>query len=214
VTLATPNKNEGLPSVCPQCQLRYQCVCEYLPSLTSTAHIALLMHENEQRRDTNTGQWLLKSLPSSTSVHTWQRTEPCSKLLALLNDKHYQAYLLFPSEDSVPVSQAFRLTSSEGRTPLFVILDGTWQEAKKMLRKSAWLKDLPLAHIITSHASNYQLRRNQEEGHLCTLEVGSEVLRAIGERQQAEHLLTFFDHYMQAFKADKSGHALKIKTDG
>ncbi|QSA20154.1 DTW domain-containing protein, partial [Vibrio furnissii] len=27
--------------------------------------------------------------------------------------------------------------------PHFILLDGTWQEAKKMERKSPWLKDLP-----------------------------------------------------------------------
>lgn len=206
--------HEGTLTPCPQCQLRHQCVCEQLPALTSACHLALLMHENEQQRDTNTGQWLLKSLPTSTSVHIWQRKSPCSALIELLNNDQYQPYLLFPHDESVPVSQASLQANKAAKVPLFIILDGTWQEAKKMLRKSTWLKNLPLAHITTTQASNYQLRRNQADGHLCTLEVGCEVLKALGEERQSELLLSFFDHYMQAFKADKSGHALAAKTSG
>ncbi|KJY81679.1 hypothetical protein TW81_17110 [Vibrio galatheae] len=198
---------------CPQCQLQYQCVCDRLPSIDAPFHLALLTHENELTRETNTGQWLNKSL-ASTSVHVWQRTQPCQSLLTMLNSEHYQPYLLFPSDVSIPVEQVVQTTTQAQTIPLFIILDGTWQEAKKMLRKSAWLSELPLAHITPSHESRYQLRRNQEQGHLCTLEVGCEILKQAGQAQQANQLLDFFDHYMQAFKADKSGHVLSAKTVG
>ncbi|OAJ94342.1 tRNA-uridine aminocarboxypropyltransferase [Vibrio bivalvicida] len=201
---------EGNP--CPQCKLQYQCVCHKLPSINTRFHLALLTHENEATRETNTGQWLDKSL-SSTSVHIWQRTQPCDKLLAMLQSEKYQAYLLFPGDKSVAVTQAVAQAKQNSKTPLFIVLDGTWQEAKKMLRKSHWLKVLPLIRINPTKNSSYQLRRNQEQGHLCTIEVGCEILKEVGQTEQANQLLTFFDHYMQAFKADKSGHALKTKTN-
>lgn len=200
------NYTEGSP--CPQCLLKHQCVCDQLPSIHAPFYLALLTHENELKRDTNTGQWLDKSL-SSASVHIWQRTQICHKLKALLDNEQYQAYLLFPSEESLPVADANHQSTIHNRQPLFIILDATWQEAKKMLRKSPWLTELPHVYINPTHDSHYQLRRNQQTGHLCTLEVGSELLKQAGCSEQANHLLTFFDHYMQAFKADKSGHALK-----
>lgn len=194
---------------CSGCGLSFNCVCSLLPRLQIDAHFALLMHENELSRDTNTGQWLLAALPSS-SQHIWQRKAPCPALLTLLSDPNYQPYLLFPGEESISVCQAKRCTTDRTRqTPLFLILDGTWQEAKKMLRKSPWLQALPLVHINPTQASQYQLRRNQSEGHLCTLEVGAEVIRELGEEAQAERLLQFFHHYMQVFQADKSGHAYR-----
>lgn len=199
-------------NVCPQCRLQHQCVCSRLPTIDAPFHLALLTHENELTRETNTGQWLRKSLAAS-SVHIWQRTQPCPKLLAMLQNERYQAYLLFPGEESQPVAQRVSTTQKTGKTPLFIILDGTWQEAKKMLRKSVWLQNLPLSHINPSQSSSYQLRRNQQQGHLCTLEVGCEILSAVGEVEPAQQLLDFFTYYMQAFKADKSGHALKVKTD-
>tara|TARA_Y100001956_G_scaffold82613_1_gene104340 strand:- start:5752 stop:6258 length:507 start_codon:yes stop_codon:yes gene_type:complete len=163
------------------------------------------MHENELTRETNTGQWLLRSLPSS-SQHIWQRKSPCPELIALLQDDHYLPVLLFPSDESISVNEVKQRSAQQGKTPLFIILDGTWQEAKKMLRKSPWLSGIPLAHITPSQASVYQLRRNQSEGHLCTLEVASEVVRELGEDAQANSLTHFLTHFMEIFQADKSGH--------
>lgn len=190
---------------CPGCGLKFNCVCTHLPTLTVAAHFALLTHENELSRDTNTGQWLLKVVASS-SKHIWHRKQPCPALMDLLNDENYAAYLLFPGDESVSVTTAQQTSLAGGKQPLFIILDGTWQEAKKMLRKSAWLQSLPLVHITSQQESQYQLRRNQSAGHLCTLEVGAEVIRELGNEQDSTSLLTFFSHYMNVFQADKSGH--------
>ena len=190
---------------CAGCGLTYNCVCFQLPQLSIDAHIALLMHENELRRETNTGQWLLKSLPNC-SKHIWQRKSPCPELVKLLANKKFQPVLLFPDEDSVPMSQFCRQVTEECKTPLFIILDGTWQESSKMIRKSPWLEEVPRAHIIPCRRSEYQLRRNQSEGHLCTFEVATEVVRNLGEERQAESMAKFLTHYMQIYQADKSGH--------
>ncbi|WP_162045356.1 tRNA-uridine aminocarboxypropyltransferase [Vibrio taketomensis] len=196
------------PHACAGCGLHHQCVCHLLPHFDIPAHIALLMHENELTRDTNTGQWLIKAI-ASTSQHVWQRKAPCPKLMALINSQQYQPYLLFPSEESVTIEQAKTATQAEQKRPLLIILDGTWQEAGKMLRKSAWLAELPHVHIQPNEQSDYQLRRNQQQGHLCTLEVGTEIVKELGLIEPARQLSDFFHYYMRAFKADKSGHALK-----
>lgn len=193
------------PTPCPRCQLCYQCVCDAIPNCQSPVHLALLTHENELFRDTNTGRWLLEGV-TPTSRHIWQRTEPCPDLIALMENPSYTPYLLFPSEESLDAVTATASAQSRQKQPLFIILDGTWQEARKMLRKSEWLQQLPAVHIRAEKASNYQLRRNQDEGNLCTLEVGSELLRALGKPQEAQALTDFFAQYVPIFKADKSGH--------
>ena len=113
----------------------------------------------------------------------------------------------FPDDNSIEVEEAFKTTQAEQRKALFIILDGTWQEARKMLRKSDWLQQLPTVHITPQQASSYQLRRNQQQGNLCTLEVGSELLHALGDTEEAKALSQFFAHYIPIFQADKSGHS-------
>ena len=195
-------------TACSGCGLHHQCVCLQQPTFDIPAHIALLMHENELARETNTGQWLLKTI-ASTSQHIWQRKQPCPTLIGLIENPAYCAYLLFPNEDSIALSDATIATQKNGKKPLFIVLDGTWQEAKKMLQKSPWLQALPSVHLTPQQQSTYQLRRNQQQGHLCTLEVGSCIVAELGLEPQAQQLDDFFQYYMRAFKADKSGHALK-----
>lgn len=72
----------------------------------------------------------------------------------------------------------------------FIVLDATWQEARKMERKSPWLADVRV-HLTTDHVSAYRLRRNQQPGNLCTLEVGLMLLRHFNAEASAEALSSF-----------------------
>jgi hypothetical protein len=45
-----------------------------------------------------------------------------------------------------------------GKRPLFILLDGTWAEARKMLGRSPDLGALPVLSLAPDQASRYQLR--------------------------------------------------------
>ncbi|MDN3696661.1 MULTISPECIES: tRNA-uridine aminocarboxypropyltransferase [Vibrio] len=205
---------------CPHCGFQHQCICNDIPNIHSSLPIALLMHENELSRDTNTGRLLLQTLPEC-SQHVWVRKEQPEALFNRIKIQGLQPYLLFPNEHSVDVTTLHDTTAAQNSAesdtssqhqaikPLFIILDGTWQEAKKMLRRSPWLKALPHVHLSSTASSRYQLRRNQDDGHLCTCEVAIELLSQLGETSSSIQLSQYFDHYMAMFKADKCGHLLK-----
>ncbi|MCL9783553.1 DTW domain-containing protein [Vibrio sp. S4M6] len=195
-----------LNTPCPGCGFRHQCLCHELPKLDSNLHIALLVHPNEVARSTNTGQLLANSL-ANCHQYVWDRVTPAASLIQRLSQPNYQPLLVFPSDDSTQITEMD--FSQSNQTPLYIVLDGTWQEAKKMLNKSAWLRDIPAVSLPTLSQSRYSLRRNQQTGHLCTVEVGCELLKHHHYPQQAEKLLTFFAHYLKVFQADRSGHALK-----
>ena len=193
---------------CQRCGFIHQCICQHIPTLESSVTIALLTHENELRRDTNTGKLLQQTLPNCCS-YIWQRKEAPADLMVLLNDDEIQAMLLFPSEQSIDVTEITANHDAAAKRVLFIILDGTWQEAKKMMNKSPWLQTIPQVHLTPDLDSAYTLRRNQDAGHLCTCEVGSLLLSQLGETEQAQQLNQYFHHYLKVFQADKSGHALK-----
>lgn len=193
---------------CQRCGFTHQCICSLIPTLESSVNIALLTHENELQRDTNTGKLLQQTLPNCRS-YVWQRKSAPTDLMAMINDDAIQALLLFPSEQSVEVSEVTKDYPVESHKLLFIVLDATWQEAKKMMNKSPWLKDIPQVHLTPNLDSAYTLRRNQDSGHLCTCEVGSLLLSQLGETEQAQQLNQYFHHYLKVFQADKSGHALR-----
>ncbi|HAS6176419.1 TPA: DTW domain-containing protein [Vibrio vulnificus] len=198
------------PQACPQCGLRYQCLCDQFPSLQSEVALVLLMHPNEVERETNTGK-LLHWCRLPVRQFVWQRAAPPQALLDLLSDAQFMPVVLYPSEQSITLTQIKERAQQTQRQPLFIILDATWQEARKMLNKSEWLKALPQLALHGDSTSNYQLRRNQQQGNLCTLEIAAELVKQLGEAHNATSMTELLHHYLAAFHADRSGHALKNK---
>jgi DTW domain-containing protein YfiP len=197
--------NNLKPAPCPRCGLHYQCVCTLIPALDTHWHLALLMHPNEIRRDTNSGKLLELSLNQCQS-YQWQRTEPPQALIERINSGRYRPVLLFPGEKSATFIPQQEQGQDNPCPPLFILLDATWQEAKKMVNRSPWLQELPAVQLDSTQTSSYSLRKNQQPGNLCSCEVGIELLKLFNKNRQAEKLNAFFNYYLKVFSADKSGH--------
>lgn len=193
---------------CPTCGFQFNCMCSLMPKLTSEHNILLLMHPNELKRDTNTGQ-LLEQCQLNIERVIWDRKQPPAELLTLLADPSRYPVLLFPCEESITLEDVVLQSQQQTKTPLFIILDATWQEARKMINKSRWLEGIPTMGLSASADSQYQLRRNQQQGNLCTFEVAAHVLGQLGEQNNQQQMQRFFAHYLALFQAEKSGHALK-----
>ncbi|GAB3529437.1 tRNA-uridine aminocarboxypropyltransferase [Photobacterium alginatilyticum] len=188
---------------CSRCGFQHNCICHAEPRLNSKARFILLTHPKELGKDTNTGELMLRTLPDSQR-YTWDRVNPPAALLDELRAPGNQPWLLFPSDEEHPAAKYQR---EAGKQPLFILLDATWQEARKMVRKSPWLAQLPRLSLSPSSASAYQLRRNQQTGNLCTCEAGIALLELLGEVDQATQLNEYFQAFIDTFHADKSGHA-------
>jgi len=144
--------------------------------------IFLLTHERELLRTSNTGVLVQSVAPEIVERIIWARNTPDTSLLDAIN--HKNAVLLYPVDDA----DAAPIESFEN----IILLDATWQEARKMFNKSPYLKSLPRAHIKPRQISQYQLRRNQPEGGLCTAECVVEILVAKNHLDIAERLDTAF----------------------
>jgi DTW domain-containing protein YfiP len=100
------------------------------------------------------------------------------------------------------VQVATEQTDQPRKRPLFVLLDGTWAEARKMFRKSPYLDHLPVLSLQPDQISNYQLRRSNRDDHFCTSEVAGLCLALAGESHAAQTLKAYLDvfstHYLHA----------------
>ena len=140
--------------------------------------IFLLTHERELLRLTNTGVLAQSVAPEIVERIVWSRNSPDPSLLDAIN--HENTVLLYPVEDA----EAAPIAAFEN----IIVLDATWQEARKIFNKSPYLKNLPRAQIKPGQASQYQLRRNQPEGGLCTAECVMEILITKNHTDVAERL--------------------------
>jgi DTW domain-containing protein YfiP len=196
---------------CAQCRLApSHCICALRAVVPTQAGVCLLMADIEPLKPSNTG-WLIADVVPDTFAFGWARTAVDPALLALLADPQWQPYVVFPGEFVAPervvtelIAQGPQLAAGvpPSRRPLFILLDATWAEARKMFRKSPYLDAFPVLSLEPEQVSRYQLRRSRRDDHFCTSEVAALCLDLGGETHAAQTLETYLDvfthHYLQA----------------
>jgi DTW domain-containing protein YfiP len=194
---------------CVDCRLvPSHCMCTLRPSLITHAGVCLLMADIEPLKPSNTG-WLVADVVSDTFAFGWTRTETDPALLALLRDPRWQPYVVFPGQYAAP-ERVVRTVEppdslqdeAQQRRPLFILLDGTWSEARKMFRRSPYLDGLPVLSLEPDRTSQYKLRNSGRTDHLCTSEVAALCMNLAGERVAEQtleaYLAVFTHHYLHA----------------
>ena len=190
---------------CSGCRVALShCLCALRPQVLTRAGMCLIMADIEPLKPSNTG-WLIADVVADTYAFGWARTEVDPALLALLADPQWQPYVVFPGEyveATRVVADIRERTGPSGQRPLFVLLDATWPEARKMFRKSPYLNHLPVLSLQPEQLSNYRLRRSTRDDHLCTSEVAALCLALAGEAHASEVLGAYLDvftaHYLNA----------------
>lgn len=193
---------------CPRCRVaeRY-CICAWQPQVKTVSAVCLLMADKEPLKPSNTG-WLIADVVPDTHAFLWSRTEPDPGLLALLEDARWQPWLVFPVDEAatgqkVVAELPLPVAGGQDRPPLFVLLDGTWQEARKMYRKSDYLQRLPVLSLQPAGLSRYHLRTAQEAGQLSTAEVAVHCLQQAGDLAAAQALSDWFARFNRHYLAAK-----------
>ena len=180
---------------CPDCIMpQGDCICADRPRVASTSAFCFLLYQGEAYKPSNTGR-LICDVVADNHAFLWDRTRPDPALLALLKDPRYAPVVVFPHE----YAEAERCIAHprqvpavlDGKKPLFVMLDGTWREAKKMFR-SPYLATLPVLGIQPQQASAYLMRDAALSHQLCTAEVGIAVLRLAQDNAAADALADYF----------------------
>ena len=185
------------------------CICQKISPITTQARFIILSSQKETVRASNTGRLLKLINPRATDIILWERKQPSADLLERLRH-HANAYLVFPPESETGKSRAVSRVS--GPAPLFILLDGTWQEARKIARKSEYLDSLPLLAFPEDVSSGYTLREGQKSGSLCTIEAAMECLELSAEWACAQQLRQAFDLFQQHYLAGLSGHRVKASN--
>lgn len=172
--------------------------------------IVLLTHSTEFQKNTNTGVLVQQSLsqsPVKVFRLAWSRVAPDEGLLRDLAQQN--CFLVYPAPHAQPfdinfwqqhgqqsVPQAL-LNNRQGRSVRLVLLDATWQLARKMYNQSPYLQQMPALRLYAAQASQYSLRRNQTKEGWCTAETVALLLEAFGLQAQAASLTQAFHSFNQ-----------------
>jgi len=150
--------------------------------------IWLLTHSEELKKNSGTGKLVKEILQNDCEVVTWSRVVPDKEVLALSPNNTLLIYLTESTQQ--PLDQI-----SPGTTENIIILDGTWQQARKMYNQSPYLKKFK-HYEIQNIKSVYSKRRNQKKIGLCTAEVVIHLLEQ-NQHPQSHNLLERFTKFNQ-----------------
>ncbi|ARZ00080.1 DTW domain-containing protein [Yersinia ruckeri] len=208
-----PYRARGCRAIrCQNCLLtEHLCLCDTISPQQATSRFCLVMFDTEPLKPSNTGRLIADILPD-TQAFLWARTAMEPALLAAIADPHRQPYVVFPAAYAEPERQVFSQLPVSSKPPLFILLDGTWTEAKKMFRKSPYLAGLPMLSLDVTTASNYLLREAQRPEQHCTVEVAIALLEQAGDLRAAEGLGTHFSYFRQQYLAGKPHHPVPRVT--
>jgi DTW domain-containing protein YfiP len=215
------------------------------PSSSSGVDIVLLQHANESRRKTATGWLLEDNLfqnaiSTEDSVRdngdsvklskylnlnrwTWSGRDDNSIIEDQLSQLEHHAVLLWTDAgggdgSSENVHEAAKNVKRKDGKPsqcTYVILDGTWQEAKAMFRKIPGLWKLPRLSLSTIDTpSVYTLRKDYSgwrqrfssgdgKDLLCTAEVAAAVMDRTGDKISANEIRYRLDAFQENFQQIK-----------
>jgi len=189
-------------SRCERCLLSaHLCICDNLQTADDCqSAVCLIMYHNESFKPSNTGRLIADVVPDNYAFR-WDRTAPDPALLDLLNDEKYQPIVVFPADNVEPHRVISTVEREPFKKPLFIFLDGTWREAKKMFRKSEYLNAFPVLSVSPEAMSDYKLRVAPHAHQLGTAEVACVVLAEADEHSAAtkltKHFVDFRDAYLK-----------------
>lgn len=173
-----------LPGRCPRCWIRVEyCLCAEIPQVETKTHVLVVRHAREADKSTGTARIAGLALPNSGLIDFGEDSEPVEAEVSGLTRG---AWLLFPAEADAP--------APVGVPSRLIVLDGTWRQTRRMLRKLPSLAGLPRLALPPKDAAPLRLRGSDAPENRSTLEAIADALAvlegpAVGAQLNALHAL-------------------------
>ena len=175
---------------CERCFLhRDLCICDYIPRLTFSTRLCLVVHAKELKRTTNTGRLAIESLVNSEMRIRGEGTEAMD--LSDLLEPTYRPVLFYPAEDALELTEAF--VKEDERPILLIVPDGNWRQASKVHIRHKELASIPRVKISTENKAVHHLRVEQTKEGMSTLEAIAKAMAIIEGEAAAAPLQKLYE---------------------
>lgn len=160
------------------------CICGSICALDNQHFLHILQHPSEQKKAIGTARILDLSL-SCVKLTVGDYFEPSDFDLK-------NTFLLFPGEQASSVKSLKAQQKIDNKTQ-FILLDGSWKKAYKILMNNPFLQRLPKVMINVENNSDYRIRKSPREDGLSTVEAGYYLLSDLeNDREKFIPLLDTF----------------------
>ena len=181
---------------CWECRRsRKSCLCSKIKPFKSQPLIVLLVHPRESRNSVGTARIAHLCLSNSILIQgDGFGFDQNPKIRALVEDPRNLPFVLYPGEKAEDLSTFDKNPGDPHQRFVIFVIDGTWSTAKRMIRRSEILMNLPQIRFQPTSASTYRIRKEPAFECVSTVEAVHTLLREFeGPRVQHENLLQVFD---------------------
>ena len=185
----------------PRCQGCHKnpkiCLCGRIPPRPLAHRLIVYQHPVEIWRASNTAMLITGLYPSAQIVI---RGEPQGEayLDRLLAEPDCRPFVLFPEPGAREAGEIAAAGFPEGIRPLWILIDGSWRQARRMRRRLIRERAIPAVRLDPARESNYRVRRQRRAGNLATAEAAALLIgRLNGEASPDAALQDVFDEWIE-----------------
>lgn len=146
------------------------CICGRVPRVANRTRITIVQHPRERFHAIGTARIARLGLANAALVVP-RAVAPRSLRVGL--DLAPGCALLFPGESARELAEVV----ADDPPQSLVVLDGTWSQARGLLRENPALGDLPRVKLSPAAPSRYRIRRSPRGQYLSTIEA---IVQALG----------------------------------
>jgi DTW domain-containing protein YfiP len=176
----------------------------------SVTRACILQHVRERKTAIGTARMAHLSLPNS-ELHLGVSFQEHARVRALAAEPG--TALLFPGPGAISPSA---LAGQPPRT--VIVVDGTWHQARKVLKENPFLLDLPRIGLVPERPSNYRIRAEPSAECVSTIEALALLLGQLeGRPERFTPILEAFDRMVDLQIAERdrrSGPPRRLQRKG
>ncbi len=172
------------------CRPISHCVCRLVSPFAAHCNILILQHPHERKKYHSTAKLLTKAVTNCRLLRGIE-FDPLQLVEQLAGQ---EVYLLFPSNQA---ADCRKVKLNLGST--VIVVDGTWEEARKILFRNTLLHQLPHLSFTDSVKSNYRIRKQPRENYLSTIESVAHLLRVNSDSSSEPELSARYDLLTEGF---------------
>lgn len=181
--------------MCARCRRPQSvCYCAALPTLDTATRIVILQHPREKEKPIGTARMASLCLPRA-ELHVGMRWDA-----SVLGEN---PILLYPGPGAKNI-----LTDPPRGPVTLVVVDGTWAQAKTLVRDNPALQALPRYAFEAPEPTIYRIRKEPKVEYCSTLEAMMHVLGVLeGDAEKFRALLAPMNAMIEAQLAAQAGNA-------
>jgi len=146
------------------------CYCDALPRIETRTRVVILQHPRERDMPIGTARMASLCLPQA-ALHVGVRWADSAPLARALGDPARPPILLYPGPGARDI-----LRDPPAGPVTLVVVDGTWSQAKTVVRDNPLLQALPRYAFATPEPSQYRIRKEPRAEYVSTIEALMHVL--------------------------------------